>query len=258
MSRRWCCRCSSRKAYLPVHWDGLFGAFKAGPSAAVRRRRSSSIARRDAGVRRDHAGAIHGQVAARSRREFALWTTRRSSGSWGSTDARGISRTRQDGRRHGGRLLAAGHSLAVYNRTAARAAPFAKLGARIAESPQRRRAEGRRHHRHDGGRRIVARHVAGRTGRAGGRQCAARALPSSVRRCRTTGCSNSRTRCASGNFATWMRLSPACPMRPRRGTSDAAGRRGCRRSRRRAPDLRVARHARAALRRRGPGHRRTS
>jgi 3-hydroxyisobutyrate dehydrogenase len=33
------------------------------------------------------------------------------------------------------RLLAAGHSLAVYNRTAARAAPFAKLGARIAESP---------------------------------------------------------------------------------------------------------------------------
>ena len=34
-----------------------------------------------------------------------------------------------------GRLLAAGHSLAVYNRTAERAAPLAKLGARIAESP---------------------------------------------------------------------------------------------------------------------------
>jgi 3-hydroxyisobutyrate dehydrogenase len=33
------------------------------------------------------------------------------------------------------RLLAAGHSLAVYNRTASRTAPFAKLGARIAESP---------------------------------------------------------------------------------------------------------------------------
>ena len=33
------------------------------------------------------------------------------------------------------RLIAAGHSLAVYNRTAERAAPFAKLGARIAESP---------------------------------------------------------------------------------------------------------------------------
>ncbi|HYJ39327.1 MAG TPA: NAD(P)-dependent oxidoreductase [Steroidobacteraceae bacterium] len=33
------------------------------------------------------------------------------------------------------RMLAAGHSLAVYNRTAERAAPFAKLGARIAESP---------------------------------------------------------------------------------------------------------------------------
>jgi len=33
------------------------------------------------------------------------------------------------------RLLAAGHSLAVYNRTADRAAPFAKLGARIAKSP---------------------------------------------------------------------------------------------------------------------------
>ena len=33
------------------------------------------------------------------------------------------------------RLLAAGHSLSVYNRTAERAAPFAKLGARIAESP---------------------------------------------------------------------------------------------------------------------------
>jgi 3-hydroxyisobutyrate dehydrogenase len=34
-----------------------------------------------------------------------------------------------------GRLLAAGHSVAVYNRTAERAAPFAKLGARIANSP---------------------------------------------------------------------------------------------------------------------------
>lgn len=33
------------------------------------------------------------------------------------------------------RLLAAGHSLSVYNRTAERAAPFAKLGARMAESP---------------------------------------------------------------------------------------------------------------------------
>ena len=35
-----------------------------------------------------------------------------------------------------GRLLAAGHSLAVFNRTAARAAPFEKLGARIADSPR--------------------------------------------------------------------------------------------------------------------------
>ena len=35
-----------------------------------------------------------------------------------------------------GRLLAAGHSLAVYNRTAARAAPFERLGARIADSPR--------------------------------------------------------------------------------------------------------------------------
>ena len=34
------------------------------------------------------------------------------------------------------RLLAAGHSLAVFNRTAARAAPFQKLGARIADSPR--------------------------------------------------------------------------------------------------------------------------
>jgi len=34
-----------------------------------------------------------------------------------------------------GRLIAAGHSLAVYNRTPARAAPFAKLGARIADTP---------------------------------------------------------------------------------------------------------------------------
>lgn len=34
------------------------------------------------------------------------------------------------------RLLAAGHSLSVFNRTAARAAPFQKLGARIADSPR--------------------------------------------------------------------------------------------------------------------------
>jgi len=34
------------------------------------------------------------------------------------------------------RLLAAGHSLAVFNRTQARAAPFEKLGARIADSPR--------------------------------------------------------------------------------------------------------------------------
>ena len=34
------------------------------------------------------------------------------------------------------RLLTAGHSLAVFNRTAARAAPFEKLGARIADSPR--------------------------------------------------------------------------------------------------------------------------
>jgi 3-hydroxyisobutyrate dehydrogenase len=33
-----------------------------------------------------------------------------------------------------GRLIAAGHSLAVYNRTPARAAPFARLGARIADT----------------------------------------------------------------------------------------------------------------------------
>jgi 3-hydroxyisobutyrate dehydrogenase len=35
-----------------------------------------------------------------------------------------------------GRLLAAGHSLAVFNRTPSRAAPFASLGARVAESPR--------------------------------------------------------------------------------------------------------------------------
>ena len=35
-----------------------------------------------------------------------------------------------------GRLLAAGHSLAVYNRTPERAAPFAKLGARVADTPR--------------------------------------------------------------------------------------------------------------------------
>jgi 3-hydroxyisobutyrate dehydrogenase len=34
------------------------------------------------------------------------------------------------------RLLAAGHSLSVFNRTAARAAPFANLGARVADSPR--------------------------------------------------------------------------------------------------------------------------
>ena len=34
------------------------------------------------------------------------------------------------------RLLAAGHSLAVFNRTSARAAPFEKLGARVADSPR--------------------------------------------------------------------------------------------------------------------------
>lgn len=33
-----------------------------------------------------------------------------------------------------GRLLAAGHSVAVFNRTSARAAPFGKLGARVADS----------------------------------------------------------------------------------------------------------------------------
>jgi 3-hydroxyisobutyrate dehydrogenase len=35
-----------------------------------------------------------------------------------------------------GRLIAAGHSLSVFNRTAARAASFAKLGARVASSPR--------------------------------------------------------------------------------------------------------------------------
>ena len=34
------------------------------------------------------------------------------------------------------RLIAAGHSLSVYNRTAARAQPFAKLGARIEDTPR--------------------------------------------------------------------------------------------------------------------------
>ncbi len=34
------------------------------------------------------------------------------------------------------RIATAGHTLSVYNRTAARAAPFAKLGARIADSPR--------------------------------------------------------------------------------------------------------------------------
>jgi 3-hydroxyisobutyrate dehydrogenase len=34
------------------------------------------------------------------------------------------------------RLIAAGHSLAVYNRTPARALPFAKLGARVEDSPR--------------------------------------------------------------------------------------------------------------------------
>jgi len=34
------------------------------------------------------------------------------------------------------RLLAAGHSLTVFNRTASRAAPFANLGARIADTPR--------------------------------------------------------------------------------------------------------------------------
>jgi 3-hydroxyisobutyrate dehydrogenase len=34
------------------------------------------------------------------------------------------------------RLIAAGHSLAVFNRTAARAKPFERLGARIADSPR--------------------------------------------------------------------------------------------------------------------------
>ena len=31
-----------------------------------------------------------------------------------------------------GRLIAAGHAVSVYNRTAERTAPFAKLGARVA------------------------------------------------------------------------------------------------------------------------------
>ena len=35
-----------------------------------------------------------------------------------------------------GRLLAAGHSLSVFNRNAGRAAPFEKLGARVADSPR--------------------------------------------------------------------------------------------------------------------------
>ena len=35
-----------------------------------------------------------------------------------------------------GRLLSAGHSLAVFNRTPARAAPFAQLGVRVADSPR--------------------------------------------------------------------------------------------------------------------------
>ena len=34
------------------------------------------------------------------------------------------------------RLAAAGHTLSVFNRTAARAEPLARLGARVADSPR--------------------------------------------------------------------------------------------------------------------------
>ena len=118
----------------------------------------------------------------------------------------------------------------------------------------RRGAEGGRHHRHDRRRRVLARHVAGRERRAGRRQLAATRSPSSVRRCRMTGCWSSReqVRAARIPLRGCARHRTA---RCRRGRhADAAGRSRRRRSRRRATDLHVARHARAALRRRRPGH----
>jgi hypothetical protein len=69
-------------------------------------------------------------------RECSCWKTARSSRSWVSIDAHRILGLGNMGSGMAGRLLAAGHSLAVFNRTAARAAPFEKLGARIADSPR--------------------------------------------------------------------------------------------------------------------------
>ena len=69
-SRRSCCRCSSPRAYLPVHWDGLYGAVSSGRAEALRRCAVGGAARQDARDARE-AGAIHGQVAARSLRDHA-------------------------------------------------------------------------------------------------------------------------------------------------------------------------------------------
>ena len=124
------------KAYLPVHWDGLFGAFKAGPPQPY-----ADAGARDACSRRAGCGRScpvqymdrwrldrQGRTGARQPRDQAeagfplMRIAFLGLGKMGTGMA--------------ARLLAAGQHLRSSTARAARAAPFEKLGARVADSPR--------------------------------------------------------------------------------------------------------------------------
>ncbi len=239
------------KAYLPVHWDGLFGAFKAGPPQPYADAALETLLE-ESGVRpiiplqymdrwrldrQGHTGA--GQPRGQAEAGFPLMRIAfLGLGNMGSGMA--------------GRLLAAGHSLAVFNRTAARAAPFEKLGARIADSPRSAASQAD----------IIIGMTAddessramwlGQARRAGRRQSARRArhrmfdaIARLGARARRKG---ARARISLRRRACYRFAGCGC-----RGNPDTPGgsRRG--RSRRGAADPHVTGHARTALRCRGSG-----
>ena len=134
------------------------------PAAALRRCGARRRCSASADVRADQARAVHGQMAARSPTAFTPLDNAAVKAEAGLPLMRvAFLGTRKHGHGMAG-APAGGRAHRLRSTTARRRAPrrSQKLGARIADSPQRRRPERRHHHRHDGGRRIVARHVAGR------------------------------------------------------------------------------------------------
>ena len=180
------------KAYLPVHWDGLFGAFKAGPAQPYADPELAPLLA-SSGVRR----IVPVQYMDKWRLDRTWNSAARQLG--GQAEA-GVQLMRvaflglgKHGRRHGRRACSR-PAIRWRCTTARRRAPrhFAKLGARIAESP---RAAAQKADV------IIGMTADDESSRAmwlgdqrcaGGRQRRPMHSPSSVRRSRMTGCSNSR------------------------------------------------------------------